>query len=101
VIPDQEYTSVGVASPKEKTNGGGIFIAGNHLRNTDLDRADRTLKQKAVPFSGTAFCYIWWRRLDLNQRPSGYEPDELPGCSTPRRLLFLLNSTNITSLSTK
>jgi hypothetical protein len=20
----------------------------------------------------------------LNQRPSGYEPDELPGCSTPR-----------------
>jgi hypothetical protein len=22
--------------------------------------------------------------LDLNQRPSGYEPDELPGCSTPR-----------------
>jgi hypothetical protein len=22
--------------------------------------------------------------LDLNQRPSGYEPDELPDCSTPR-----------------
>jgi hypothetical protein len=26
---------------------------------------------------------IWLRGLDLNQRPSGYEPDELPGCSTP------------------
>jgi hypothetical protein len=26
-----------------------------------------------------------WRGLDLNQRPSGYEPDELPDCSTPRR----------------
>ncbi len=26
--------------------------------------------------------------LDLNQRPSGYEPDELPDCSTPRYLLF-------------
>ena len=26
----------------------------------------------------------WLRGLDLNQRPSGYEPVELPGCSTPR-----------------
>lgn len=25
----------------------------------------------------------WLRRLDLNQRPSSYEHDELPGCSTP------------------
>ena len=24
------------------------------------------------------------RGPDLNQRPSGYEPDELPDCSTPR-----------------
>ena len=28
---------------------------------------------------------IWWRELDLNQRPSGYEPDELPDCSIPRQ----------------
>ena len=27
---------------------------------------------------------IWLRGRDLNPRPSGYEPDELPGCSTPR-----------------
>ena len=26
-----------------------------------------------------------WRGQDLNLRPSGYEPDELPDCSTPRR----------------
>ena len=26
----------------------------------------------------------WWRGEDLNFRPSGYEPDELPDCSTPR-----------------
>ena len=25
-----------------------------------------------------------WRGQDLNLRPSGYEPDELPDCSTPR-----------------
>jgi PAS domain S-box-containing protein len=27
---------------------------------------------------------IWLRGTDLNCRPSGYEPDELPDCSTPR-----------------
>ena len=28
--------------------------------------------------------FRWWRGRDLNPRPSGYEPDELPDCSTPR-----------------
>src|SRR5579884_3531770 len=31
----------------------------------------------------------WLRGLDLNQRPLGYEPNELPGCSTPH---FDINS---------
>ena len=36
---------------------------------------------------------IWLRELDLNQRPSGYEPDELPNCSIPRYFTaFLLLS---------
>jgi hypothetical protein len=26
----------------------------------------------------------------LNLRPSGYEPDELPGCSTPRQKRLLI-----------
>src|SRR3954453_13446244 len=33
---------------------------------------------------GVARQVIWLRGRDLNPRPSGYEPDELPGCSTPR-----------------
>ena len=32
---------------------------------------------------------IWLRELDLNQRPSGYEPDELPSCSIPRYIIAL------------
>src|SRR5262249_1522155 len=27
--------------------------------------------------------------MDLNHRPSGYEPDELPGCSTPHQELSI------------
>ena len=29
-------------------------------------------------------CRFWLRGTDLNRRPQGYEPCELPGCSTPR-----------------
>ena len=32
----------------------------------------------------------WLRGLDLNQRPSGYEPDELPDCSTPRHRMCVV-----------
>src|SRR5215471_2743367 len=30
----------------------------------------------------------WLRGRDLNPRPLGYEPNELPDCSTPRQSLY-------------
>ncbi len=40
-------------------------------------------KQKR-PLFRVAFLDVWLREPDLNRRPSGYEPDELPDCSIPR-----------------
>src|ERR1039458_2784154 len=50
---------------------------------TQLDVKSKTA-QRAQPQSRFLSTRKWLRGLDLNQRPSGYEPDELPGCSTPR-----------------
>ncbi len=42
----------------------------------------RTIRFPTIALLARGLC--WLRGLDLNQRPSGYEPDELPDCSTPR-----------------
>ena len=47
----------------------------------------RTIVTNLSP-EGLATLEIWLRGRDLNPRPLGYEPNELPDCSTPRQTQY-------------
>ncbi len=67
---------------------------GHFVHRTDVTqqhRLSKPCKGKSKKPLMAAFCLLpqdsgfnWLRGLDLNQRPLGYEPNELPGCSTPQ-----------------
>ena len=44
----------------------------------------RRVRYKKGPEAMLPTLNVWSRGQDLNLRPSGYEPDELPDCSTPQ-----------------
>ncbi|CAI8943616.1 hypothetical protein EMIT093MI4_70044 [Pseudomonas sp. IT-93MI4] len=59
----------------------------------DVRDAEAGLKNRQTqkrPLFRVAFFDVWLREPDLNRRPSGYEPDELPDCSIPRLCVGIL-----------
>ena len=73
----------------EKTGRGQVEVVVPCLwgRNAEDTKKHQTPKWRQI--GGAILTPFWWRELDLNQRPFGYEPNELPGCSIPRRIYIV------------
>jgi hypothetical protein len=62
------------------------FGGGEGIRTPDPMVANHVLCQ--LSYTPDKPLRIWLRGRDLNPRPLGYEPNELPDCSTPRQLFW-------------
>ena len=79
---------IGIRNRKSETTGGG-----EGTRTPDPRVANAVLCQLSyTPDKNSNFEIRfskfrgWLRGRDLNPRPLGYEPNELPDCSTPRQI---------------
>ncbi len=78
---------VAPAGIEPATHGASVRCSTNWA--TEPWRSRRELNPRSSPWQGDVLNHFttgpnWWRRLDLNQRPQGYEPCEMPNFSTPR-----------------
>ena len=64
---------------------GSRFGSTRCPENGDVSQSCKS--ERKSPLSGWKAVILWLRGLDLNQRPPGYEPDELP-TALPRDILF-------------
>jgi uncharacterized membrane protein len=67
---------IGVAGPRTHTHT-------HSMHEQAAPRRDEARSGRASQVL-VSTVHIWLRGQDLNLRPLGYEPNELPGCSTPR-----------------
>jgi hypothetical protein len=57
------------------------------LRDFAIERLRLPAKKPLLRGAKFLVCKDWLRGRDLNPRPLGYEPNELPDCSTPRQVV--------------
>ena len=76
-----------ISSPVLLRTNGTFPRMGQNLGLAERQKVNHPEKcgkaKKSPRFPGKSRGF-WLRGPDLNRRPSGYEPDELPDCSTPR-----------------
>src|SRR6267143_1030348 len=65
--------------------GEGIRTPDPRVANAVLCQLSYTPRQSKSEIQDSKFKRGWLRGRDLNPRPLGYEPNELPDCSTPRQ----------------